>query len=84
MVANRPRVNREVAQVALVSLMCAFGALGLKSAFVSWGFAPVVVIAAIAGAAVPFAAHWFKIEFPFSSLISVSYTHLTLPTICSV
>ena len=57
MVADRSFLTLRSAQVGLISAMCAVGALGLKSAFVSWGFAPVVVIAALAGAAIPFAAH---------------------------
>lgn len=58
-------------QVFLIAVLSAVGALGIKSAFVSWGFAPVVVIAALAGALVPWLAKKNEIAFPLSTVGSL-------------
>ena len=70
MVASRAFIAP--AQVALIAVLSAVGTLGIKSAFVSWGFAPTVVLAAIIGAAVPFIAHKRAVAFPLSTAISLA------------
>ena len=55
----------------LIAVLAAVGGLGIKSAFVSYGFAPVVFVAAVAGVLVPVLAHRNDIAFPFSSAISL-------------
>lgn len=58
-------------QIGLIAVLSTVGALGLKSAFVSWGFAPAVVLAAVAGAAVPLLAKRRDVPFPLSLALSL-------------
>lgn len=57
--------------VGLIAALAAVGGLGIKSAFVSYGFMPAVLVAAIGGALVPWLAQRNGVGFPFSTAVSL-------------
>lgn len=73
-------MSRRSLELTLLTLTALAGALALKSAFVDWAFAPLVLISAIGAAAVSWFAHRANVPAPLSIVISVA-AYLLIGTI---
>ncbi len=73
-------MTRRSLELTLVTLTALAGAVALKSAFVDWAFAPLVVISAIGAAAVSWFAHRSNVPAPLAIVVSI-VAYLLLGTI---
>ncbi len=64
-------MSRRSLELTLVSLTCLAGALALKSAFIDWGFAPLVLIAVVGAAGVSWFAHRANVPAPLAVVASI-------------